>query len=97
MVKSTTLLVAAIAAAEAAQPVWFRLAPEDRVRVLFALAIVLFLGFAFAAFAWWAGRWTRRYMNRPIRSSHLRDVQADDWARKPLLPREENEQGESED
>lgn len=97
MVKSTTLLVAAIVGAEAAQPVWFRLTPEDRVRVLFALAIILFLGFAFAAFAWWAGRWTRRYMNRPIRSSHLRELQADDWARKPLLPREEEAPEESED
>lgn len=97
MVKPTTLLVAVIMGTEATRPVWFRLTPEDRIRVLLALAILLFLGFAFAAFAWWAGRWTRRYMNRPLRPSRQQDLHADDWARKPLLPPEEHGLGESED
>ncbi len=89
MVKATTLLVAVTMGTETTRPVWFHLAPEDRIRVLLALAILLFLGFAFAAFAWWAGRWTRRYMNRPLRPSRQQDPHSDDWARKPLLPPED--------
>lgn len=91
------MLVAVMLGTEATRPVWFRLEPEDRVRVLLALAIVLFLGFAFAAFVWWAGRWTRRYMNRPVRSNRLREPHADDWARKPLVPPDQRDPGESED
>jgi hypothetical protein len=89
MVNPELMLTAAIFQAQAARPVWFRLPPENRVTVLFALAVLLFLGFAFAAFTWWAGRWTRRYMNRPPRSGDSHVQRADDWAAKPLLPNEE--------
>jgi hypothetical protein len=97
MVIPMALLVAVSMATEATRPIWFHLTPEDRIRVLLALAILLFLGFAFAAFAWWAGRWTRRYMNRPLRPSRQQDAHGDDWARKPLLPPEEQGLGEFED
>jgi hypothetical protein len=89
MVNGTSMLTRIIAQTQAAQPLWFRLSPEDRVRALLALALILFLGFAFALFAWWAGRWTRRYMNRPGRTGASHDPHVDDWARKPLVADED--------
>jgi hypothetical protein len=90
MVSGTSMLMRIIAQTQAAQPLWFRLSPEDRVRALLALALILFLGFAFALFAWWAGRWTRRYMNRPHRTGGSNAPHVDDWARKPLVADEES-------
>ena len=90
MVNPGLMLMAAISFwAQAARPLWFRVPREERVTVLFALALLLFLGFAFAAFAWWAGRWTRRYMNRPPRSGSSSVHRPDDWASKPLVPDED--------
>ncbi len=78
-----------LASLVAEQPLWYRLEPEDRVRVLAALAALLILGFALIAFAWWAGRFTRRYMAGPSRGSRRessRRPSEDDWASKRLVP-----------
>jgi hypothetical protein len=85
MVNLKLLAMAMIVGAESTSPVWFRLAPEDRVRALLALAVLIFLGFAFMAFVWWAGRWTRRYMNRSSRTRASSTPMPDDWADRPLV------------
>jgi hypothetical protein len=87
MVMLSQLLILLAAAEPVRQPLWLRLDPSDRVRVLAALAALLILGFALIIFAWWAARYTRRYMDVPARSS--RDASGrphvDDWASKPLV------------
>ena len=72
----------------AEQPLILRLEPQDRVRVLAALAAVILLGFALVAFAWWGARATRRYMNRTPLDDRKPDARTgqDDWATRPLYP-----------
>jgi hypothetical protein len=84
MVKLHAILPAVLCWAQARQPLWFRLGPEDRIRVVAALAALVILGFALVGFAWWAARVTRRYMNSPPRSDSASRVAVDDWADKPL-------------
>lgn len=86
MVMFGSLCSALAVAAQVQKPLWLRLEPSDRLRALAALAVVLILGFAFAAFAVWGARWTRRYMAGAPRSDRLPKPHPDDWARKPLLP-----------
>ena len=76
--------------AQSERPLWFRLEPADRVRVLAALAALVILGFALVGFAWWAARLTRRYMNRPSYTGSSGKPHADDWASKPLVPKEDS-------
>ena len=47
------------------QPLLLRLKPQDRARVLAALAALVILGFALVLLAWWGARFTRRYLKRP--------------------------------
>lgn len=89
MVSEAARVVGRLATLVAEQPLWVRLSPEDRVRVLAALAALLILGFALIVFAWWAGRYTRRYMAGPRRgprASAHRGPSEQDWASKPLFP-----------
>ncbi len=98
MVKEAARAAGRFATLVAEQPLWVRLAPEDRVRVLAALAALLILGFALIAFVWWAGRYTRRYMADPRREARDRAQgvpSEQDWARKPLFP-DQPEAGEDE-
>ncbi len=90
MVNLNPMLLCAVYCAQAGQPLWLRLEPADRVRVLAALAALVILGFALVAFAWWAARLTRRYMNRPPRYGSSNPPQVDDWASKPLFPKEDS-------
>ena len=73
--------------AQAEQPLLYRLAPHQRVKVLAALAVVVLLGLGLILFAWWAARAMRRYLDRsaaPVRSGVGRGPRDDDWATKPL-------------
>ena len=62
-----------------------------KAKLLAALAGLLILGGAMMALTWLGGRFTRRYM----KSEHLQREKSppasspDDWARKPLVPRED--------
>lgn len=63
-----------------------------KAKLLAALAGLLILGGAMMALTWLGGRFTRRYM----KSEHLQREKSpasspDDWARKPIVPREEGE------
>ena len=74
-------------AAQTPEPMLLRLKPQDRARVLAALAGLVILGFALVALAWWGARYTRRYLKRPWpRSDRYRSstVSEFDWAEKPL-------------
>jgi hypothetical protein len=71
-------------AAQAERPLFLRLEPEDRVRVVSALAGLIILGFTMILLVSWGARVTRRYMNRPIHGQHGNAPSADDWAKKPL-------------
>lgn len=74
-----------ILAASEASPLLFRLPPQQRLRVLAALALVILLGAVLILFAWWGARATRRYINRGPTHSHRKPgPAADDWATKPL-------------
>ena len=84
MVIFQQLLISLIAAASE-KPVWFRLDPSDRVRVLAALAVLLILAFGFILFARWGARFTRRYMEGPRRAAKGDRPRVDDWAGKPLI------------
>jgi hypothetical protein len=90
MVKSLCMslpgMFAAGVLAEAQRPLFLRLEPEDRVRVVAALAALIILGFAMILLASWGARATRRYMNRPLHGGRGSDPKVDDWARKPLIP-----------
>ncbi len=70
-----------------------KLSGPVKARLLATLAGLLILGAAMMALAWLGARFTRRYM----RSEHLRREaaamqSADDWAKKPLVQAEEDEQ-----
>jgi hypothetical protein len=78
------------------QPLLLRLKPQDRARVLAALAALVILGFALVALAWWGARYTRRYLKRPWPHSerHRSGTSSEfDWAQKPLYdaPSDEEE------
>ena len=90
MVNLDHVLLVALLQAQIRQPLWFRLDQADRVRVLAALAALVILGFALVGFAWWAARVTRRYMNRPPRYGSSNAPHVDDWASKPLIPKEDS-------
>jgi hypothetical protein len=91
---SATLRLAGLAA-QTPQPLLLRLKPQDRARVLAALAGLVILGFALVALAWWGARYTRRYLKRPWPHSarhRSRTISEFDWAEKPLYdaPSEED-------
>lgn len=74
-------------AAQTQQPLLLRLKPQDRARVLAALAALVILGFALVALAWWGARYTRRYLKRPWPHSERHRsgaISEFDWAQKPL-------------
>lgn len=76
-----------VPAAQTPQPLLLRLKPQDRARVLAALAALVILGFALVALAWWGARYTRRYLKRPWPRNECRRTKAIsefDWAEKPL-------------
>jgi hypothetical protein len=81
--------------AQTERPLFLRLEPEDRVRVVAALAGLIILGFAMVLLVSWGARATRRYMNRPVHSPRSGDPQVDDWAKKPLIPSSDAWNGES--
>ena len=69
------------------QPLLLRLKPQDRARVLAALAALVILGFALVFLAWWGARCTRRYLKRPwprCERHRSATVSEFDWANKPL-------------
>lgn len=69
------------------QPLLLRLKPQDRARVLAALAALVILGFALVLLVWWGARFTRRYLKRPWPRSERRrsaTISEFDWAEKPL-------------
>ena len=70
--------------AQAGRPLFLRLEPEDRVRVVAALAALIMLGFTMILLVSWGARATRRYMNRPIHGQRTGGPLVDDWAKKPL-------------
>jgi hypothetical protein len=72
--------------AQAERPLFLRLDPQDRVRVVAALAALIMLGFTMILLASWGARATRRYMNRPPHGGRDSNLQVDDWAKKPLIP-----------
>lgn len=81
--------------AQSQQPLLRRLPPQDRARVLAALAGLVILGFALVLLAWWGGRYTRRYLRRPWPGSERRDtrrVSEFDWASKPMYPKLDSEE-----
>jgi hypothetical protein len=63
------------------EPLFKRLNPRDKVRVVSALLGLLFLGVFLVALAWILGRRARRMARKPARSSR---VAADAWAQSPL-------------
>ncbi len=92
-------VVALFAGAEAEaepNPVWQRLDPLQKAKVLAALAGFVILGIALMFLAWLGAKATRRYMNReprllkpPPPGTPIREK---DWAEKPLAsPFEEDE------
>ena len=92
MVTLGQLIPAMTCLAQASQPAWLQLEPQERARVMAALAALIMLGCALVAFARWAARFTRRYMNRPTRTrgrDDLSQVRVDDWADKPLIPHDD--------
>jgi hypothetical protein len=67
------------------RPLFFRLKPEDRARVLVALVGLVILGIVLVLLVSWGARVTRRYMRRaPSSERPPWDRLEDDWARKPL-------------
>ena len=81
--------------AQAQRPLFLRLEPEDRVRVVAALAALIILGFTMILLVSWGARATRRYMNRPAHGPRTGGPQVDDWAKKPLIPDDDAWNGES--
>lgn len=92
-IAASALLVVVVccgANTEEPSPVWERLAPTQRAKVLAALAAFVILGLALMFLAWLGAKATRRYMNReamvrkrPPVATPLREK---DWANKPLTP-----------
>ena len=81
--------------AQADRPLFLRLEPQDRVRVVAALAALMILGFAMILLVSWGAKATRRYMNRPVYGPRTGDLRVDDWAKKPLIPDDDAWDGES--
>ncbi len=81
----TLLLHPLFAAEEQAEPLLMRLDPQRRAKVLMALLGLVLVGVALVAMAYLGGRYLRRMIKQPVRSTRPRD---DDWARKPLIPPE---------
>jgi hypothetical protein len=74
--------------AQAEQPLLYRLAPHQRVKVMAALAVVVLLGLGLILFAWWGARAIRRHYWRSHDTSQTargRGLREDDWATKPLV------------
>ena len=67
--------------AQQGEPVFRRLEPATRAKVLAALAGFIILGIALMLFAWMGSRATRRYMNSGNSPKPRLD---DDWAKKAL-------------
>lgn len=69
-------------------PVWQRLDPALRAKLLAALAAFVILGISLMFLAWMGARATRRYMARePLsreRAQSLTPVREKDWADKPI-------------
>jgi phosphotransferase system glucose/maltose/N-acetylglucosamine-specific IIC component len=72
----------------AEQPLWLRLSPEARVRLLIALVSIVILGMLMYLFIRSFGRWIRYYSNQPSGKAEplrpARVVNPDDWADRPL-------------
>lgn len=70
-------------------PVWQRLDPALRAKLLAALAAFVILGIALMFLAWLGARATRRYMARePLsqqRSQAITPIREKDWADKPII------------
>lgn len=80
--------------AQTEQPLLYRLAPHQRVRVMAALAVVLLLGLGLILFAWWGARAVRRHYWRSHRSGQTgpaRNLREDDWATKPLVSQHDSQ------
>jgi len=91
-----TLFDALLLAQEKA-PLIKRLSPEQKVKLLAALAGFVILGCGMVALIWLGARVTRRYMNQePL---HRLDPahRQDDWTDVPLVPPERDESDSEED
>jgi hypothetical protein len=76
--------------------VFQRMTPRQQLRVIFGLATILLLGLVMILVAWLGARSVRRSIrmaDRKRSGATGRDV--DDWARKPLVPREDRREGSS--
>ena len=85
--------------AQTEQPLLYRLAPHQRVKVMAALAVVVLLGLGLILFAWWGARAIRRHYWRSRDISRIgrrRGLREDDWATKPLVS-EPGSQADAED
>lgn len=73
--------------AQQTEPLFRRLEPQMRAKVLAALAALVILGFALVVLVSLGARATRRYMNsgrsKPPVKPH---GSPDDWAEKPIVP-----------
>ena len=68
--------------------------PQTRVKMIAAVAAIAILGFLLAAMIWLGGRFTRRYINRPmiLLDKEKPQVGPDDWANKrPHRQRKEDQ------
>jgi hypothetical protein len=82
---------------QAPQPLFLRLKPRDRARVLAALAGLVILGFTLIALAWWGARFTRRYLKRPWPGGgrqRFSNISEFDWAGKPLYETNAEDNGD---
>lgn len=84
-----------LAQADKAGPIWQRLEPLQRAKLLAALAALVILGIGLMFLAYLGARATRRYMNRepllhekPPEETPIREK---DWAEKPLASPFEDE------
>jgi phosphotransferase system glucose/maltose/N-acetylglucosamine-specific IIC component len=79
------VLWAEITSAEA-QPLWLRLPPEARFRVLLALVTIVILGLLLVLFIRSFGRWVRHYAGDSGKGPLPRETtpREDDWADRPL-------------
>jgi hypothetical protein len=71
------------AAGQQAEPLWTRLDPSNRARVLLALLVLVLLGSALILLVWLGGRYMRRVTAKPLAKVRPPDER---WYQKPLNP-----------
>jgi hypothetical protein len=71
------------------QPVWERLAPPDRAKLLMVLLGLVLLGLMLVVLVVAGGRYVRRLSRAGLEKTAPRD---DNWYRKPLVPAEPDDE-----